>query len=669
MVRHFSNICLTALCIALLPMLLMAQPEVEWQRNYGGEDEETFYDLAQTTDGGFIMVGRETSFGDPDPDSWVVRTDQDGEVEWTLEYNGEEYGIFRKIIQTRDDGFLFATNNAFVVKVDEDGDVNWSQEFQFSLSSAIQTSDGSYSIAGGTQDFTIMRLNERGEEIWTSQFGGDESDHCCSHIQTNDGGFVLVGSTDSFDAMRGDALIVKIDADGEPEWYYTYGGRREDYFIDVIQTEDGDYVMVGYNLSISDGAPAWLLKINEDGDVLWEHGNVSVQAVDCVQIFPADGEGFTLVGVYYYPSLYRANGDGEELWSLRLNDVWPDDWDYIRSVTTNDGGYAIGFTDENERGNLALLKLSPDPLIGAPAWQAIPDISFDEDASLELDIAYFFDCITDSDDPDSSLVISVENGEHVFADWDDETLIITSSENWWGTDSLIFTVTDPHENFNQTSAIINVASVNDPPNPFVLLVPEDNWVLNSRRIMFAWDEATQNEFEIDAVDYSLVFSAEGREFEIEHIEVTTFLIEDIEDLLENLDVEVAEDSILVTWSVNARDESGETECEERFKFIIPGNLTFINEGSSLSFEFALFEPSPNPFNSTTTITYSLPLAAYISLTVYDPLGRKVTSLFEGNRLAGFHSVTLTSNNLTTCLYFVQLAASNKLCTQKVMLIR
>ena len=108
MLKCTLTMSLIALLILLLPCQLLSQPEVEWQRSYGGEDEEYFYDLAQTGDGGFILIGYETSFGHPDPDTWVVKTDRDGEIQWTREIDSEQFGLFRHVIQTEDGGYLFA---------------------------------------------------------------------------------------------------------------------------------------------------------------------------------------------------------------------------------------------------------------------------------------------------------------------------------------------------------------------------------------------------------------------------------------------------------------------------------------------------------------------------------------------------------------------------------
>jgi hypothetical protein len=85
--------------------------------------------------------------------------------------------------------------------------------------------------------------------------------------------------------------------------------------------------------------------------------------------------------------------------------------------------------------------------------------------------------------------------------------------------------------------------------------------------------------------------------------------------------------------------------------------------------FILYPAYPNPFNSSTTITYGLRLPALTQLTLYDLSGQKVKTLFEGYKQAGFHSVNLNANDLTSGLYFVRLEGSNESLTGKIMLIK
>jgi hypothetical protein len=63
---------------------------------------------------------------------------------------------------------------------------------------------------------------------------------------------------------------------------------------------------------------------------------------------------------------------------------------------------------------------------------------------------------------------------------------------------------------------------------------------------------------------------------------------------------------------------------------------------------------PNPFNLSTTIHFSLPGNGYISLKLYDPLGRELRTLFDGWSDSGIHSIKFEGNNLQSGIYFVVL---------------
>ena len=137
----------------------------------------------------------------------------------------------------------------------------------------------------------------------------------------------------------------------------------------------------------------------------------------------------------------------------------------------------------------------------------------------------------------------------------------------------------------------------------------------------------------------------------------------------------------------------ETDTGNYFQVMVKDNLMFLAKGGeffeydttifiydlndlSLPLEklgnpsvFSLHPAYPNPFNSTTTIRYSLPNLTHVSLGIYDPLGREVGSLFEGYKRAGFYSMNLNANGLPSGLYFVRLEASGQSLTRKLMLTR
>jgi len=78
---------------------------------------------------------------------------------------------------------------------------------------------------------------------------------------------------------------------------------------------------------------------------------------------------------------------------------------------------------------------------------------------------------------------------------------------------------------------------------------------------------------------------------------------------------------------------------------------------------------PNPFNPTTNLSFTLPEAQRVALTVYDLSGRQVAQLVNGYRAAGAHEVTFDASNLASGVYLYQLNAGDQHASGKIMLLK
>jgi hypothetical protein len=95
--------------------------------------------------------------------------------------------------------------------------------------------------------------------------------------------------------------------------------------------------------------------------------------------------------------------------------------------------------------------------------------------------------------------------------------------------------------------------------------------------------------------------------------------------------------------------------------------------------FKLEQNYPNPFNPSTTISWQLPVDAFVSLKVYDILGNEVASLMNEEKPAGSYEVEFSAKggsasggdawNLTSGVYFYQLRAGNFVETRKMILLK
>ncbi len=85
-------------------------------------------------------------------------------------------------------------------------------------------------------------------------------------------------------------------------------------------------------------------------------------------------------------------------------------------------------------------------------------------------------------------------------------------------------------------------------------------------------------------------------------------------------------------------------------------LTYTNKFNQNPLSFALAQNYPNPFNPTTTIRFELPEEARTKLSIYDVLGREVTSIVDENLLPGSYHYSFDGVGLSSGIYFCRLSA-------------
>lgn len=89
----------------------------------------------------------------------------------------------------------------------------------------------------------------------------------------------------------------------------------------------------------------------------------------------------------------------------------------------------------------------------------------------------------------------------------------------------------------------------------------------------------------------------------------------------------------------------------------------------LNYEFALDQNYPNPFNPATTINYSIPNQSFVSLKVYDTLGKEVAVLVNEEKISGNYKVEFNAENLPSGIYLYTITAGEYSDTKKLLLIK
>ncbi|QXP72883.1 hypothetical protein H0I31_04060 [Tenacibaculum sp. AHE15PA] len=302
--------------------------QVDFVKTYGGTKNESGRSVVETSDGGYIVLGFTQSIdGDiittkttVQYDYWLLKFDANDELQWQKTYGGSNDEKAYKIIQTNDNGFAVIgysksddgdlnSNQGFedvwILKLNASGNILWKTSTGFSGTdqgfSLIQTSDNGYFIAsildvtasGGLGnvktaakhaggDYWGIKLDTNGTIEWRKYFGGTNTDTCYDITETSDG-YLMVGSSDSDDVditnNKGgyDFWVVKTDKAGTLLWEKSFGGDEIDEARAITTTDDGNFIIIGDTRSANKdvtqnngGADLWAIKITSDGDLIWQ---------------------------------------------------------------------------------------------------------------------------------------------------------------------------------------------------------------------------------------------------------------------------------------------------------------------------------------------------------------------------------------------------------------
>ncbi len=284
--------------------------ELVWVKTFGGTNEDDAIAIEEANDGGYVILGFTTSVdGDvtgktsPDQDYWLLKLNQDGDKIWDKTYGGSQNDQATGLSKTNDGGYIISgytssfdgdvSENAgfqdyWIVKVDGQGTIQWEKSFGFvgqdQAYKVIPTRDGGYFASGTLQvgeggsngegndiihgdqssrnsqhslgDYWGIKMDANGNKIWRRYFGGTQADLNKDVIETDDGGFLLIGVSDSPDFDISNAIgaddfwVIKVSAIGEKVWEHSYGGLETDRAFSVTRANDGNFILAGESRSL-----------------------------------------------------------------------------------------------------------------------------------------------------------------------------------------------------------------------------------------------------------------------------------------------------------------------------------------------------------------------------------------------------------------------------------
>lgn len=195
--------------------------------------------------------------------------------------------------------------------------ITWQKYYSRSISSedfgydACESDNGNFFIVGSSNTrMYIIKIKPNGDTIWTRRFPVDTADIAFSCVSSGDGGCIITGSFDRPFAM-------KINSDASVAWYKQYNNSIVYAKIfDIIKTSDNNYVMCG---EINGGNSGYILKINNNGDFIWDKYFISTSFRRFTSITEAAGSGYVAVSDYrdqpgVTDAVLKLNINGDVLW-------------------------------------------------------------------------------------------------------------------------------------------------------------------------------------------------------------------------------------------------------------------------------------------------------------------------------------------------------------------
>jgi hypothetical protein len=329
-----------------------AQGRKLWERSFGGSGDDGLSTIALCTDGGFIVggisdsppSGNKTSPNYGSFDYWMLRLDASGNRLWERTFGGSERDFLGGMAQTTDGGFTVVgdsrsgisgnkaspnlgyagSSDLWVLRLDANGQTLWERTFgdndNDSGGGVQPTSDGGFMITGqtsagalGLYDGWLLRLDGDGNKLWERTYGGDQHEAFWGLVPTTEGGFFIGGSSTSppggnktSAAFGGpDYWVLRVNATGDVLWQQTFGGNAEEYLTALRLTPDGGIVFGGSSQSPASGNKRtphsgqrdwWVVRLAADGRELWQRTFGGSHDDEFHDIAPTADGGFILGG-------------------------------------------------------------------------------------------------------------------------------------------------------------------------------------------------------------------------------------------------------------------------------------------------------------------------------------------------------------------------------------
>lgn len=301
-----------------------AQGNVLWDKTLGGAHMDIATDVIVTSDMGFLVggysrsqAGGEKTQSNHDASSatadyWIVKLDVNGTIQWDKRFGGQNNESLNNLVQTSDGGYLisgtsasgvsgersqpnwdmsYSTSDYWIVKTDAAGNISWEKRYggidEEYMVHAVEVLTGqntySYYLCGATRsdtggdktkpcigpytwcndsDFWVIKTDENGNMIWDKVYGGLDVDREVHSVMLTSTDRILIGGSSRSNAggtktqnnaASENTWVIELDTAGTQLWDKTLMTQSSVTGGLAIELNGGCYVMGNYNNALVGG--------------------------------------------------------------------------------------------------------------------------------------------------------------------------------------------------------------------------------------------------------------------------------------------------------------------------------------------------------------------------------------------------------------------------------
>lgn len=472
------------ICLVLSVGILAAQG---WERVYGGSGNDEIRDITLCPDGGYLLVGNYNA----ETNIYLIKTDADGDLQWSRKYPVGTNSNGRAIIATRDSGFVVAgytinsqSKDAYLMRLDPYGRVIWAKNyggtFNEEFHDVVELPNGDLAMTGyrdnsvGKSDLYLVKVNGFGNFIWQQSFGRPENEEKGNALAVMpNGDLVVAGEADKF--LDADAYVVRTNINGALVWenYYDFSTGRDEKARGLVLSGDNQLVIGGYTTP-GPQSVGLLAKVNADGASTTPIWISTFPSVDIYGLAKDNQGGYFIAGnksINNIEEVYvaRTGPTGAVIWQPTVGKPGADSGNSV--IATPDGGCAVAgysqpFVSANPESSAYLVKSDKEGRILTSWLEAYVFRDFNADClptAGEPDLKNWIVRIERVSDKNAVYAVSNEEGRFRFpVDTGDYDLkLFAPNEVWRTCEPTIRARVNAF--YDTTTVLIPLRSVNDCP--------------------------------------------------------------------------------------------------------------------------------------------------------------------------------------------------------------